>query len=68
MTRDEAAEYLQVNSDTLYRWSVKEGRIAYSRLGGGGRAALRYRREDLDDFMKRSRIPTVEEIEVAVNL
>lgn len=61
MTRDEAAAYLQVNADTLYRWSVREGRITYSRLGDGGRAALRYRREDLDDFIRKSRIPTVEE-------
>ena len=65
MTRDEAAAYLKINPDTLYRWSVVEGRIRYSRLGNGGRAALRYRVEDLDDFIAGCSIPTVDEMQAS---
>ena len=68
MRRDEAAAYLKVHPDTLYRWSVMEGRIAYSRLGDGGRAALRFLRADLDDFMKTHRVATVEEVGMDVKL
>ena len=62
LTREEAAEYLGVHKDTLYRWAVEEGRIAHSRLGEGARAPLRFRKEDLDDYLQRQRIGTVEEI------
>ncbi len=61
LSREEAAKYLGIHKDTLYRWAVEEGRIAYSRLGDGGRAALRFAKQDLDDFLKRQRISTVEE-------
>ena len=60
LTRIEAAEYLGVHPDTLYRWAV-EGRLAYSRLGDGTKAPLRFSREDLDDFIARNRIATTEE-------
>ena len=61
LARDEAAAYLGVHKDTLYRWAVEEGRIAYSRLGEGGRAALRFSKQDLDDFVSRQRISSLEE-------
>ena len=61
LTREEAADYLGVHKDTLYRWAVEEGRIAYSRLGDGGRAPIRFAKKDLDDFLLRQRIGTVEE-------
>ena len=61
LTREEAADYLGVHKDTLYRWAVEEGRIAYSRLGDGGRAPIRFAKRDLDDFLLRQRISTVQE-------
>ena len=61
LNREEAAEYLGIHKDTLYRWAVEEGRIAYSRLGDGGRAPLRFRKEDLDEYLKKQRIGTVDE-------
>ena len=46
MTRDEAAAYLQVHPDTLYRWAM-EGMVAYSRMGDGQKAPLRFTKEQL---------------------
>ena len=43
MTTEQACEYLQVSSVSLYRWR-QAGRITGYRLGSN----LRYRREDLD--------------------
>lgn len=60
MDIEEAAAYLKVHPRTVRRWSVEEGRIAYSRLGDGERACLRFRREDLDDYIARYQVPTVE--------
>ena len=59
LTREEAAEYLGIHKDTLYRWAVEEGRIAYSRLGEGSRASIRFTRSALDDFLEHQRIGTV---------
>ena len=61
LNREEAADYLGIHKDTLYRWAVEEGRIAYSRLGDGEKAPLRFTQEDLGDFLRRQRIATVEE-------
>ena len=44
----------------LYRWAV-EGRVAYSRLGDGERAPMRFLKEDLEEFARGQRIPTLEE-------
>ena len=60
LTQEEGAEYLQVHSDTLYRWA-REGEIAYSRLGEGQKAPMRFWKKDLDAFMSKKRIPSVEE-------
>ena len=60
LTREQAAEYLSIHPDTLYRWAVG-GRVAYSRLGDGERAPMRFLKEDLDEFARGQRIPTVEE-------
>ena len=68
MTRDEAAEYLGVHPDTLYRWAVEEGKIAYSRLGDGGRAPIRFVTRDLDDYLSRTRVPTVEDARAKARL
>ncbi len=68
LTREEGAGYLNIHPDTLYRWAVEEGKIAYSRLGDGGRAPLRFLKKDLDDFLTRSRIYTVEDTRGQVRL
>ncbi len=60
-TKDEAAQYLGINPDTLCKWA-RQGRIAYCRLGEGARAPMRFRKKDLDAFLSASRIPTVEEV------
>jgi len=59
LTREEA-------KDTLYRWAVEEGRIAYSRLGEGSRASIRFNHEDLDDFVRQQRIGSLEEANMRV--
>lgn len=61
LNRDQAAAYLGVHPDTLYRWAVEEGRIAYSRLGDGSRAPIRFLRKDLDDFISKHRIGSVDD-------
>ena len=58
LTRVEAAAYLNVRPATLYDWA-RENRVAYSRLGDGPRAAMRFLRADLDDFLRANRIPVV---------
>ena len=68
MTRDEAAEYLGVHPDTLYRWAVEEGETAYFRLGDGGRAPIRFVRCDLDDYLSQTRVPTLEDARAKVRL
>ena len=62
LTRDQAAAYLSIHPDTLYKWAVEDGRIAYSRFGEGARAPLRFYRKDLDAFAHSCRIPTVDEL------
>ncbi len=45
----------------LHKLAVEKGRIAYSRLGDGAKAPLRFEKKDLEDFLRLNRIPTVEE-------
>ncbi len=61
MTKVEAASYLGINPDTLCKWA-RAGKIAYCRLGEGQRAPMRFTKKDLDHYLSRVRIPTVEEI------
>jgi excisionase family DNA binding protein len=49
-TVEEAAAYLRVDRQTVYRWS-REGKLAYHTLGTSGRR--RYRRADLDALLHR---------------
>jgi excisionase family DNA binding protein len=51
MTVAEAAEYLDVNRNTLYRW-CEQGRLRHYELeSGGGR---RFRKDDLDRLLRPS--------------
>jgi len=52
MTRDEAANYLKVSKKTIDRW-IRAGKLPAAKHGG----IVRLRREDIDAFMLRSRIP-----------
>lgn len=58
MNREQAADYLGVHPDTLYRWA-RENRVTYSRLGDGDRAPMRFQKADLDEFLERSKIAAV---------
>ena len=63
MNRKEAAEYLGLHPQTVYTWA-REGLIAYSVLGGndtGERGEMRFLRSDLDVYLKKMRVPTLEE-------
>jgi len=55
LTREEAAAYLGVHPDTLYRWA-RENRIAYVRMGEGEKAPMRFTLEDLDRYLQECRI------------
>lgn len=61
LTLRAAAAYLSVHEDTLGRWA-RDGRLSYSRLGDGGRAPLRFLKQDLDRFNDSWRIPAVGEV------
>jgi excisionase family DNA binding protein len=52
MTPSEAARYLKVTRQTIYRW-CDEGRLKFYELeSGGGR---RFKREDLDALLKEGK-------------
>lgn len=57
LTRQEAAEYLKVHPDTLFRWT-SDGKVKYARLGN----AIRFKKVDLDDFMERESVPAEKEL------
>ena len=58
LTREQAADYIGVHADTLYRWA-RENRITYIRMGEGEKAPMRFTRKDLDDYLKTCRIEAV---------
>ncbi len=59
MTREQAAAYLQIHRDTLYRLA-REGQITYSRMGDGDRAPMRFYRRDLDSYLSKCAIKAVD--------
>ncbi len=50
MTRDEAASYLKVSKKTIDRW-IRDAKLPAAKQG----RIVRLRRDDLDEFMLRSR-------------
>lgn len=50
LTSEQAAEYLQVNVETLRRWA-RTGEIPAAKLGNRG--GFRFKKEDLDRFVER---------------
>ena len=54
LTNQEAADFLGVSPGTLSQWRFKNKGPAYVKLSG--RRAIRYKIEDLMDYVSRSRI------------
>lgn len=54
LTVAEAADYLRLSRDTLYRWA-KQGKIALYKVGG---TATRVRKSDLDALAHRQTPPS----------
>lgn len=50
----DACQYLGISRMTMYRL-VKNQKIAYSKIGIG-RGRYRFRKEDLDAYLKRNRV------------
>ena len=50
LSLEEAAEYLEVSTSTVYRW-CEEGKLPFYKLAGTGRR--RFKREDLDALYQR---------------
>ncbi len=59
MTREQAARFLNMHPDTLYKLA-RENKIAYSRKGDGKRSEMIFLRQDLEDYLDRMRIPAVD--------
>ena len=60
LTRPEAAEYVRL-SLRAFDDRAAEGSIAFHRLGDGPKAPVRFRKIDLDSFLDRCRVGTVDE-------
>lgn len=54
LTPQQVAEMLQVKPDTLEAWRGKRVGPAWTKLGDSKRSPVRYRRQDIDDFLKTS--------------
>ncbi len=52
LTPKEAAALLRVSTDTLEGWRAKRTGPAWVKLGDGKRAPVRYRRSDIDAYLK----------------
>lgn len=51
LTRSEAAKFLRVSPGTLSRWAAERRGPRFVKLGAGDAGSVRYRREDLDQFV-----------------
>lgn len=54
----EAAAYLGLAAQTLANWRARGKGPAYSRLGGVGRPVIVYLKDDLDAFLRATRVET----------
>jgi excisionase family DNA binding protein len=52
LTPKEAAALLRVSTDTLESWRAKRQGPPWTKLGDGVRAPVRYRRTDIDQYLK----------------
>jgi excisionase family DNA binding protein len=56
LTVEDLAQYLQITSLTVYRW-VRVGKIPHIKLGG---KAIRFRKVDIDEWLKSKTQPAKE--------
>lgn len=49
---DEVALLLRVKSDTLYRWRLDGDGPPFFRAGPGSRTGIRYRKSDIDQYIR----------------
>ena len=52
LTPQQAADLLQVKTDTLEAWRGKRVGPAWIKLGDSKRSPVRYRRQDIDTYLK----------------
>jgi len=52
LTPREVADLLRVTTDTLEAWRAKKQGPTWLKLGTGKRAPVRYRRADVENFLK----------------
>lgn len=52
LTPKEVAAMLKVSTDTLEGWRSKRTGPPWTRLGDGDRSPVRYRREDVEAYLK----------------
>ncbi len=58
LTEDEVAGFAGLNSQTLEGWRHKHRGPAFYRFGKGGRARIRYRLDQVVDFLLENSLPT----------
>lgn len=61
LTPAEAAEALVVKVTTLEQWRAKKIGPAYIKLGTGTRSPVRYRKADIDEFLKDNTVQVAKE-------
>jgi len=52
LTPKQVADLLQVKPDTLEAWRGKRVGPTWVKLGDGKRSPVRYRRQDIEDYLK----------------
>ena len=58
LTRQQAADYLGLKKATLEAWATHGGGPTFCKFG----RAVRYRKQDLDEFVERSLVKSTSEI------
>ncbi len=58
---NKAAEYLGISRKSLERWRTEGTGPAFVKVGPGRRAAVRYRKADLDDWISAQTVTSTAE-------
>lgn len=59
LTRNEAAEYLNLKKTTLDAWATRGGGPMFCKFG----RAVRYRKQDLDAFVEERMVSTTSQVQ-----
>lgn len=51
LTPQQVSDLLQINVGTLENWRIKNQGPKFLKLGGGPRGHIRYRQQDVEDWM-----------------